>query len=415
MERAIRLTQHIHVQDAEGKGIQITDDDVVIVSAVRTAIGKGKKGNFRDTYPTQLLAAVLKGVVDRVGLDSKLIQDVQVGNCLQPGAGAGGSRQALFLAGYSHTTSLAAVNRQCSSGLQACSNIFAAIKAGVIDIGVGAGVESMSFGSGPAAAETTKAFFDKEVLKNSDAKDCLIPMGITSENVASQFKITREKQDEFALASYNKAVAAAKAGLFKSEIVPVRTTVKTADGKLVEVVVSEDEGPRPTTYEDLAKLKPSFSKDGSSTAGNSSQVSDGAAAVLMMRRSKARELGLKPLARFLSYAVAGVPPSIMGIGPAVAIPEALKKANLTVNDIDVFEINEAFASQAVYCVEALKIDPSKVNPVGGAIALGHPLGCTGARQIATIIPELQRSNKRYGVMSMCIGTGMGAAAVIERE
>jgi len=415
MERAIRTINHIQPQDAAGKGLPKSDDDVVIVSAVRTAIGKGRRGGFKDTTPDVLLSAVLKGVVEKVKLPPSAVQDIQVGNCLQPGSGAGGSRQAMFVAGFPETTTSAAVNRQCSSGLQACSNIFAAIKEGVIDVGIGAGVESMSLGGGKGSAETSKTFFNKDNLDNANAKDCLIPMGITSENVAKEFGVTRAKQDQFALASYNKAVAAIKAGKFKSEIIPVKTKVKGEDGKVKEIVVDTDEGPRPTTIENLSKLAPSFAKDGASTAGNSSQVSDGAAAVLMMRRSKAKELGMKPLARFLSYAVMGLPPRIMGIGPALAIPEALKKANLTVNDIDIYEINEAFASQAVYCVEKLNIDPAKVNPLGGAIALGHPLGCTGARQIATILPELQRTGKKYGVMSMCIGTGMGAAAVIERE
>jgi len=287
------------------------------------------------------------------------------------------------------TTSIAAVNRQCSSGLQSVANIAAAIQSGVIDCGIGAGVESMS---GVAAANSKKP--NPRVKTNALAKDCLIPMGITSENVAKQFGVTREKQDKFSAESYRKALEAIKAGKFIGEIVPVTTKIEDKDGNEKEVTLTQDEGPIPTTFEKLSKLAPSFSKDGSSTAGNSSQVSDGAAAVLLMRRSKAQKLGLKPLARFVSFATAGVPPSVMGIGPAVAIPSALQKAGLNINDIDIYEINEAFASQAVYCVEKLGIDVKKVNPNGGAIALGHPLGCTGARQIATLIPELQRQGKK---------------------
>jgi len=303
------------------------------------------------------------------------------------------------------------VNRQCSSGLQACANVIGAIQSGVIDIGIGAGVESMTMGYGAGALGKTNPKSDDVPL----AADCNLPMGVTSENVAKKFGIGREKQDLFAAESYKRAVAAQAAGKFKSEIIPVKTTIEDKDGNEKEIVVEKDEGPQPTTIDQLKKLKPAFSEDGGSTAGNSSQVSDGAAAVLLMRRSKANKLGLKPLARYVSYAVVGVPPNIMGIGPAVAIPAALQKAGLKISDIDVFELNEAFASQAVYCVEVLKLDPKKVNPLGGAIALGHPLGCTGARQIATIIPELQRTGGRYGVTSMCIGSGMGAAMVIEKE
>eukprot|EP00004_Rigifila_ramosa_P021714 TRINITY_DN582_c0_g1_i1.p1 TRINITY_DN582_c0_g1~~TRINITY_DN582_c0_g1_i1.p1 ORF type:complete len:444 (-),score=113.14 TRINITY_DN582_c0_g1_i1:25-1299(-) len=386
-------------------------DDVVIVSAVRTPMTKGRKGGLKDTYPDDLLGVVLDAVVTRVGLDKKLVEDIQVGNVLQAGAGAGPARQAMFYAGFPETTSVMSVNRQCSSGLQAVANIAAAIKAGIIDIGIGAGVEHMTRGWGAGAMSEVNPRADDFPL----AADCLIPMGITSENVAKQFGVSREKQDRFAAESFRKAVAAQKAGLFKEEIVPVKASVTDADGNEKEVIVSEDDGARPTTYEQLAKLKPAFSDTGSTTAGNSSQVSDGAAAVLLMRRSVAQKLGLAPLGRFVSYAVAGVPPSIMGIGPAVAIPQALQKAGLSIADISVFEINEAFASQAVYCVEKLGINPERVNPKGGAIAIGHPLGCTGSRQIATILPELKRQNGKFGVISMCIGSGMGAAAVIERE
>merc|ERR1719336_522342 len=254
------------------------------------------------------------------------------------------------------------------------------------------------------------------IMKNDLAAACMIPMGITSENVAGAYKIPREKQDALAVASHAKAVAAQKSGLFDSEIVPVKTAVKDKEGNQKEVTISKDEGPREgTTAEGLGKLKPAFKPGGSTTAGNSSQVSDGAALVLLARRSAAKELGLPILARMRSFAVVGVEPKLMGIGPAYAIPAALEKAQLQTSDIDIFEINEAFASQATMSIEHLKIPLEKVNPKGGAMALGHPLGCTGARQIATLIPELQRTKAKLGVVSMCIGTGMGAAGVIENE
>ncbi|NWQ80074.1 THIKA thiolase, partial [Columbina picui] len=275
------------------------------------------------------------------------------------------------------------------------------------------------------------------MMENSKARDCLIPMGITSENVAERFGVSRKKQDAFALASQQKkhtaaspewlsaafvlpfkpyeAAKAQQMGLFKTEIVPVTTTVVDSEGNQKTITVHQDEGIRPsTTLEGLAKLKPAFKEDGSTTAGNASQVSDGAAAVLLAKRSKAAQLGLPVLGVLRSFAVVGVPPDVMGIGPAYAIPVALDKAGLTLNDIDIYEINEAFASQALYCVEKLGIPMEKVNPLGGAIALGHPLGCTGARQVVTLLNELKRRGKRaYGVVSMCIGTGMGAAAVFE--
>ncbi|NXQ58090.1 THIKB thiolase, partial [Anthoscopus minutus] len=272
------------------------------------------------------------------------------------------------------------------------------------------------------------------MMDNPKARDCLIPMGITSENVAEKFGVSRKKQDAFALASqqnsppvhfqniltfhtlfFTRAAKAQQMGLFKTEIVPVKTTVADNEGNKKTITVHQDEGIRPsTTLEGLAKLKPAFKEDGSTTAGNASQVSDGAAAVLLAKRSKAAQLGLPVLGVLRSFAVVGVPPDVMGIGPAYAIPVAVEKAGLTLNDIDIYEINEAFASQAVYCVEKLGIPMEKVNPLGGAIALGHPLGCTGARQVVTLLNELKRRGKRaYGVVSMCIGTGMGAAAVFE--
>ncbi|XP_070565187.1 3-ketoacyl-CoA thiolase B, peroxisomal-like [Ptychodera flava] len=389
---------------------QTGPDDVVVVSAKRTPIGKAKRGSFKDTYLDDLLVAAIKGVLEETKIDPKFIGDIAVGNVGSSGAAAF-SRMAQFRSGLPETVPLHSVNRQCSSGLQAVMNIANGIKVGQYDAGLGCGVESMSFNKqGQALQEGV----NPKNFENDLARDCMIPMGITSENVAEKYGVTREMQDRMGYESQVKAKRAADAGHFKDEIVPVTTMIKDKDGNEREITVTKDEGIRPSTLEGLAKLKPAFKQGGTTTAGNSSQVSDGAAAVLLMRRSLANQLGLPVFGRFISYAVAGVPPDVMGIGPAFAIPLALEKAGLTLDDIDVFEINEAFASQATYCVNKLGIPMEKVNPNGGAIALGHPLGCTGARQVATLLYELKRRGKRsYGVISMCIGTGMGAAAVLE--
>ena len=390
------------------------DDDVVILAYARTAMTKAKKGAQKDTPPEAMLTPVLKAVVQKSGIDAKLIDDVCVGNVLQPGAGAHTSRMAMFLAGLPDTSSLQAVNRQCSSGLQAVMTIANAIKARQIDVGIGAGVESMSLFSMDSIVDIN--ILSNDIFDNEGARNCLMNMGMTAENVAEQYKISRNEQDQMAVDSNKKAAAANKAGLLPKEITVYETIVKDKDGNEKKVVVDRDDGMREdTTLESLGKLKPAFKKGGSVTAGNSSQVTDGAAAVLLTRRDIAKKLGLKIQGRILGFAVAGCPPEIMGIGPAVAIPPALKKAGLTINDIDVFEINEAFAAQAAMSVNTLKVPKEKLNPRGGAIALGHPLGCTGARQVTTLFSELERTNKKYGVISMCIGTGMGAAGVFERE
>lgn len=385
-------------------------EDVVVVHGLRTPIGRAKRGSLKDTTPDELLSAVMSAVLRDVGLSADKLGDVCVGNVLQPGAGALMARVAHFLSGFPETVPVYTVNRQCSSGLQALLNVAGAIRSGSIDLGLACGVESMSLRSIGEPGDLSSRLTD-----NDKARDCIIPMGITSENVAERFGISREKQDAFALSSQLKAARAQSSGLFEQEIVPVTTRLVDADGNERQVTVSKDDGVRPgTTLTGLAKLRPAFRPDGSTTAGNSSQVSDGAAAVLIGRRSAVAALGLPVFGVLRSSAVVGVPPDVMGVGPAVAIPAALQKAGLTVADIDVFEINEAFASQAVYCVEKLGIPLEKVNPNGGAIALGHPLGCTGARQVVTLLNELRRRGRRaYGVVSMCIGTGMGAAAVFE--
>uniref|UniRef100_A0A667ZNS4 Acetyl-CoA acyltransferase 1 n=1 Tax=Myripristis murdjan TaxID=586833 RepID=A0A667ZNS4_9TELE len=379
-------------------------EDIVVVHGLRTAIGKAKRGSFKDTTPDEMLSAVMAAVLRDVGLSPNKLGDVCVGNVLQPGAGALMARVAHFLSGFPDAVPVYTVNRQCSSGLQALFNIAGKNYCNGIN------VESMSLRSIGSPGDVSSRLMD-----NEKARDCIIPMGITSENVAERFGVSREKQDAFAFNSQQKASRAQKMGLFDQEIVPVTTKFVDDEGKERVVTVTRDDGIRPgTTLAGLSKLRPAFKPDGSTTAGNSSQVSDGAAAVLVGRRSAVEACGLPVLGVLRGSAVVGVPPDVMGIGPAYAIPAALELAGLTVADIDVFEINEAFASQAVYCVEKLGIPMEKVNPNGGAIALGHPLGCTGARQVVTLLNELKRRGKRaYGVVSMCIGTGMGAAAVFE--
>lgn len=389
-------------------------DDVVIVAAYRSPLCKSKRGGFKDTFPDDILAPVLKALIEKTNLNPAEVGDIVVGSVLGAGSQrASECRMAAFYAGFPETVPVRTVNRQCSSGLQAVADVAAAIKSGFYEIGIGAGLESMT--ANPMAWEGS---VNPKVKTMAQAQDCLLPMGITSENVAHRFNITRKEQDQAAVESHRKAAAATAAGKFKDEIIPISTKIvdpKTGDEK--PVTISVDDGIRPgTSLADLAKLKPVFKKDGSTTAGTSSQVSDGAGAVLLMKRSLAIQKGLPILGIFRTFAAVGVPPSIMGIGPAVAIPAAVKAAGLQVEDIDLFEINEAFASQFLYCQKKLEIDPQKINVNGGAMAIGHPLGATGARCVATLLHEMKRRGRdcRFGVVSMCIGTGMGAAAVFER-
>lgn len=380
-------------------------NDVVIVAAVRTPITRAKKGGLARVPADDLLAAVLQAAATRGQIDVAEVGDIVVGSVLgNSSQRANECRIGAFLAGFPKEVPIRTTNRQCSSGLQACADIAAGIKAGYYDLGIGAGVESMS--TNPMKWE---GGFNPRIASSSDAQNCLIPMGVTSENVAERFGISREAQDTMAARSHARAANARASGRFKNEIVPVYT--KNAEG--VDVVISEDDGIRPeTTVESLAKLPAVFKKGGSTTPGNASQVSDGAAAVVLARRSYAEARGLPILATWRTFVAVGCDPAIMGIGPAVAIPEALKAANLSVKDVDLFELNEAFASQATYCVEKLGLDPERVNPSGGAIALGHPLGATGARCMATLIHEMRRRGAKVGIVSMCIGSGMGAAATI---
>lgn len=387
----------------------VMPDDVVIVSALRTPIGKAKRGSFKDTFPDDLLAVILKAVIKDSKLKMNEIDDICVGNVLDPKS-AVSARLAQVHCGMPDTVPIYTTNRQCSSGLVACMNVAANIKSGFYNIGIGAGVESMSIYD--MGMEGWKP--NPKIAETKEGMDLIIPMGITSENVAARFNVSRQDQDQFALSSQIKAKNARDEGLFDAEIVPVTAIVKDENDEEKTVTVTKDEGIRLTTIENLKKLRPAFKENGTTTAGNSSQISDGAAAVVLMKRSEAQRRGLPILGILRSFAVKGCPAEIMGIGPAVAIPLALKQCGLTVNDIDIFEINEAFASQCLYSARELGIPLEKLNPKGGAIALGHPLGCTGARQIATLLHELKRRGRRScGVVSMCIGTGMGAAAVFE--
>lgn len=307
------------------------------------------------------------------------------------------------------TAAVKSLNRQCSSGLQACVDIANAIKAGMIEVGVGAGSESMSTQYGPNAVSELSEL----VESHKEAANCKVPMGVLSEQMAKDKKVTRTDQDAFAAKSFQKAIAAQKQGLFDEEIAPL--TVKWTDPKTDEqktITVSKDDGVREgITPESLGKIRAAFAKDGSIHAGNASQISDGAAAVLLMKRSTAERLGQKIIGKFVQASIVGVPPLLMGVGPAAAIPVVLAKTGLHKDDVDIYEINEAFASQCLFCINELGLDQAKINPKGGAIAFGHPLGVTGARQVSTLLTELRRTKQRIGVTSMCIGTGMGMAAV----
>jgi len=322
-------------------------------------------------------------------------------------------RQGALLAGIPKTVPIRCVNRVCSSGLQAIADIAASIKSGYIDMGVACGVESMSMNKFEWNGSTNVATQNSVV---DGVKSCYLTMGETSERVAQKFGVSRKEQDEFAALSHQRASSAIKQSRFVSEIVPVETAVVGEDGSTKSIVVSTDGGVREgTTAEALSRLKPAFRADGSTTAGNCSQLSDGAAACLMTTRKTAARLGLPVLAVFRSFVAVGVDPDLMGIAPSVAIPEAIKRAGLTMQDVDLYELNEAFASQALYCINKLKLNLETVNVNGGAIALGHPLGCTGTRMTVSLVHEMRRRKVRQGVVSMCVGSGMGAAAVFECE
>lgn len=385
------------------------DREVVIVCATRTPMCRARKGGLAAVPPATLLQAVLEETLARCReqIKGSDIQDICVGNVLMPANGFVALRMAQLAAGIPATASLQTVNRQCASGLQAVANVANRIAAGEIDMGIGAGVESMSMFP---MSKMEPPIVDWKVMTTTTAMDCLLPMGITSETVVKEYNLQRHVLDEFSAQSHKKAAAAQQAGKFEAEICAVGTGGGGA-------VVDRDDGIRPhTSTAVLAKLKPAFTPTGITTAGNSSQTTDGAAAVLLTTRAQARCRRLPVLAVWKGFAAVGVPPRIMGIGPAVAIPAVLRQVGLGKDQIEVYEINEAFASQASWCIQELGLDERRVNPNGGAISLGHPLGCTGARMIATLVYELQRRrNAGYGVVSMCVGSGMGAAAVIRAE
>lgn len=411
MERIQKISSHV---TANGTDIfadrgENHADDVVICSALRTCLSKANKGPLKDTAPETMLKEVVKAIIDQTKVDPKLIDDFIIGNVLMEGAGAGHMRMAELLAGIPNSSSAMAINRLCSSGIESVSILAAKIKSGIVDVGICGGVESMSKWGLPQGRYPKMS---NEAMQNEFVKKTYTPDGMSSENVSEMYGQTRSELDTFAVNSHLKAADAQKKGLFKDEIVPFKTTVLDKDGNETIVMADTDNGIRADSNEKaLKKLKPAFKKIGGLTTGaNSSQLTDGAACVLMARRSVAEKHGLPILAKFIGYSTAGVPPEIMGVGPAYCIPKCLQKSGLTVDDIDIFEINEAFASQAKWCAEFLKIDSMKLNPKGGAIALGHPLAATGARMLCTLLPELKRTKGKYGVISMCIGTGMGACA-----
>jgi acetyl-CoA acyltransferase len=392
----------------------MTMKEAVIVSAVRTPVGKAKRGGLATVRPDEMAATVIKELLNRTpNLDPAQIEDVVFGCAFPEGEqGMNMARMIALRAGLPDTVPAETINRYCSSGVQSIAHIAYAIKAGDIEVGIGGGVESMSMVPMMGYKFSPNPHFALEL------PHYYTNMGLTAENVSVKYGISREDQDAFALQSNLKAAKAVESGLFDPELVPIEVEITELgpDEKPVKrtFTVRRDEGPRAdSTLEGLAKLKPAFKEGGTVTAGNSSQMSDGASAVMVMSAEKAHELGLKPLARFVSFAVGGVPPELMGVGPIAAIPKALKIAGLSLNDIDLIELNEAFAAQSLAVMRALEIDPAKTNVNGGAIALGHPLGCTGSKLTTQLIHEMERRQSKYGMVTMCIGGGMGAAAIFE--
>ncbi len=392
--------------------------DAYIVAATRSPIGKAPKGAFKNTRPDDLLATILQAAVAQVpSLDPALIEDAIVG-CAIPEAqqGLNVARIGALLAGLPNTVGGITVNRFCASGLSAVAMAADRIRVGESDVMIAAGVESMSMvpmmGNSPSMSPS--------IFERDENIGIAYGMGLTAEKVATQWKVSREDQDAFSLASHQKAIAAQQAGEFKDEITPIEVVERFPDLASGQInvktrTISLDEGPRPdTSVEGLGKLRAVFANKGSVTAGNSSQTSDGAGALILVSEKILKQFNLVPLARFVSFAVRGVPPEIMGIGPKAAIPAALKAAGLTQDQIEWIELNEAFAAQSLAVMRDLELDPAKVNRMGGAIALGHPLGATGAIRSATVVHALRRHNMKYGMVTMCVGTGMGAAGIFER-
>ncbi len=391
--------------------------DAYIVSATRSPVGKAPRGMFKNVRPDDLLAHVLKAAVAQCpGLDLTTIDDVIVG-CAMPEAeqGMNVARIGLLLAGFPDTVSGLTVNRFCSSGVQAVALAADRIRLGEADVMIAAGTESMSM----VPMGGNKPSFSPAIFEKDENVGIAYGMGITAERVAEQWKVSREEQDMFAAESHRRALHATENGDFKAEMTPYTLNDRLPDLVTREIkvnsrVVTTDEGPRrDTSPEGLAKLRPAFSVKGSVTAGNSSQMSDGAGAIVLMSEAAMKRFNVSPLGRFMGYAVAGVPPDVMGIGPVKAIPKVLKQAGLAQDALDWIELNEAFAAQSLAVIKTLGLDPTKINPLGGAIALGHPLGATGAVRVATLMHGLRRTKKKYGMVTMCIGTGMGAAGLFE--
>ena len=388
--------------------------DSVIVSAVRTPVGKAKKGGLATVRPDEMAASVIQELLKRTSnLDPAQIEDVVIGCAFPEGEqGLNMARMISLRAGLPDSVPAETINRYCASGVQSIAHVAYAIQSGQIETGIAGGAESMTmvpmagykFSPNPHFAQDLPHYYTN--------------MGLTAENVSEKYGILREDQDEFSLKSHQKAAQAVSSGLFDAELVPIDVEITELNGSEKPVkknfAVKRDEGPRADTNMDaLAKLKPAFKEGGTVTAGNSSQMSDGAAAVMVMSSERAVQLGLTPLARFVSFAAGGVPPDLMGIGPIVAVPKALRLAGLALNDIDLIELNEAFAAQSLAVIRTLELDENKVNVNGGAIALGHPLGCTGTKLTTQLIYEMARRKSKYGMVTMCIGGGMGAAAIFE--
>ncbi|NJC95612.1 MAG: acetyl-CoA C-acyltransferase [Anaerolineales bacterium] len=388
--------------------------DAVIVSAVRTPVGKAKRGGLATVRPDEMSATVMQELLKRTpNLDPAEIDDVVLGCAFPEGEqGMNIARMVALRAGLPDSIPAETINRYCSSGVQSIAHVAYAIRSGQMEVAIAGGVESMSMVPMMGYKFSANPFFAQEL------PHYYTNMGLTAENLAIRQGISREDQDEFSLKSNQKAAQAVNSGLFDPELVPIDVEVVEFNGHEKPVkknfTVKRDEGPRAdTNMEALSKLRPAFKEGGTVTAGNSSQMSDGAAAVVVMSADRAAQLGLTPLARFISFAVGGVPPEIMGIGPVIAIPKALKLAGLTLNDIDLIELNEAFAAQSLAVIRTLELNEEILNVNGGAIALGHPLGCTGAKLTTQLIYEMGRRKSKYGMVTMCIGGGMGAAAIFE--